>query len=189
MRELNFHPFPEIETERILLRQLSEDDAGELYFLRSDPEVLKYIGREPAKSVKATAEFIGQINADIDENIVILWGMALKDNPYKIIGTVCIWHIMKEHSRGELGYVLHPGFWKKGLMKEALTAVVNYAFDKLEFHSLEADVHPGNVASVALLESMGFVKEAHFKENVCLLGKFEDTLIFSLLESNRTQSH
>ena len=80
MIELNFHPFPELKTERLLLRRLKPSDAESLFFLRSDKKVLEFIGRPSATSIAEVEEFIKDINSGIDENKAILWAICLWRN-------------------------------------------------------------------------------------------------------------
>ncbi|RTL60442.1 MAG: N-acetyltransferase [Sphingobacteriales bacterium] len=181
MLTINLTPFPQLETNRLLLRQLKEEDADVLFFLRSDAQVLKYIFREPASGKEEVIGFIQAIQQAVSSNENPYWAIALKDKPDELIGTICIWNIRREHYRGELGYVLHPHYWSKGLMKEAIQKVIEYGFDQLHLHSMEAVVDPRNLASVKTLESVGFVKEAHFKEDALFKGQFYDTAVYSLL--------
>ena len=88
----------------------------------------------------------------------------------------------KEHYRAEIGYVLNPAFWKKGIMKEAILAVLGYGFDVMHLHSIEANINPGNAASAGVLEATGFIKEAYFKEDFFFDGTFRDTIIYSRLK-------
>lgn len=180
MLELNFHPFPILTTERLVLRQVTDDDAREMFFLRSDERVLKYIDREPAKSVDEALEFIRMLNNFLDNNESINWAMSLKDDP-KLVGNICFWNIQKEHYRTEIGYAMHPDFQGKGLMSEAMAAVLNYGFSDLGFHSVEANVNPDNQASINILLRNGFTREAYFKENYYYNGKFIDSAIYSLI--------
>ena len=182
MPEFNFSPFPELRTERLLLRRLTTNDAEDMFFLRSSEVVLRYIGREPAKSIADAEDFINKINKGVDENESILWGITLLSDETKIIGTICLWNLQKEHYRGEIGYLLHPGHWRKGIMKEAINAVVNYGFTVLKLHSIEALLKPDNIASSSVLEKTGFIKEGHLKENFYFKGEFSDTLIYSRLK-------
>lgn len=76
MLELNFTPYPELKTKRLLLRRLEKSDANEMFFLRSNDDVLRYLGKEPATSVKEAEEFIVKINKAVDNNESILWGMC-----------------------------------------------------------------------------------------------------------------
>ena len=182
MLELNFTPFPELKTERLVLRRLEKTDANEMFFLRSNDDVLRYLGKEPASSVKEAEEFIAKINKAVEENESILWGIALVSDPSAIIGTICLWNFKPENYRGEIGYILHPNHWRKGIMKEAISCVADYGFTVLKLHSIEALLSPENIASSALLERTGFIKEGHLKGNFFFRGEFTDTLIYSKLK-------
>jgi len=178
----NFTPFPELKTERLLLRKLEITDANEMFFLRSNENVLRYIGREPTKTITEAEEFINKINKSVDVNESILWGISFLNDPSLIIGTICFWNIQKEHYRAEIGYILHPDHWRKGIMKEAINAVVDYGFSILGLHSIEALLNHENIGSSSVLESTGFIKEGHIKENFYFNGKFSDTAIYSKLK-------
>ena len=182
MLALNFHPFPELKTERLLLRRITKDDAAEIFFLRSDDAVMKHIGREPAATIEEAEDFISQINHGIDANEIIMWAITLLDDPGQLIGTICFWQIRKEHYRAETGFVLHPFHWRKGIMKEALRRVIQYGFDVMKLHSIDAQVNVGNLASAGVLESVGFAREAYFKEDYFFRGKFYDTAVYSRLQ-------
>lgn len=182
MPDLHFHPFPELETDRLLLRKMMSGDAAQIFFLRSDETVMQFIDKERMVTIKEAEDFIKRINDDIDANAAIQWAIALKENPGKLIGTICLWHIRKEHYRAEIGYALHPHFWRKGIMKEAILKVIDHGFSTMQLHSIDANINPNNTASAAILESTGFVREAYFKEDFFFRGKFLDTVIYSRLQ-------
>jgi [ribosomal protein S5]-alanine N-acetyltransferase len=180
----DFSPFPQLVTKRLILRQLNESDAEDLLFLRSDENVMEFIDREKTKSVEEALAFIQNINRAAEQNESILWGIALLEQPDTLIGTICIWNIQKEHYRAEVGYLLHPQHWRKGFMKEALLAVIDFGFNSVKLHSLEARIHPQNAASAAVLEKTGFIREAYFREDYFFRGKFGDTAVYSLLSNS-----
>jgi ribosomal-protein-alanine N-acetyltransferase len=182
MLELNFSPFTEIITERLLLRRPVSEDAETFFFLRSDEEVMKYIDRPRAASIQDAKEFLEVMNKGLESNESVCWAITFKNDPGKVIGYIGYWRIKKEHYRAEIGYALHPAFWKKGITREAILAVIDYGFNKMNLHSIEADINADNIASAAILESTGFIKEAHFKEDFFFDGTFRDTIIYSLLK-------
>ncbi len=159
-------------------------DADEIFFLRSDKEVIRYIDRPPAKSLEEASGFIQKITELEKNNESVTWAITLKGND-KLIGTICYWNIRKEHYRAEIGYLLHPDFWGKGIMKEAMAEVIKYGFKVMNLHSIEANVNPDNKASIKLLEGYNFFREAYFKENYFFNGKFLDTAIYSLLADQK----
>lgn len=181
MLELNFSPFPELKTPRLLLRRMTVADAAALLALRSDDRAMRYIGREKTRNLEEATAFVQKFNSSIDNKESIMWGIALTDNPELMIGTICFWNIRPEHYRAETGYMLHPDHWNKGLMKEALIATIEYGFREMKLHSIEAHINPDNTVSGLLLEKTGFTREAYFKENFYFRGKFSDTAIYSLI--------
>lgn len=181
MLVLNFSPFPEIKTKRLLLRRMTDADAAALLFLRSDDRVMQFIGREKTKTIEEATAFIQQINASVDANESIMWAIALADEPATLVGTICFWNILKDHYRAEVGYVLHPDLWRRGIMKEAVQAVVDFGFNEMKLHGIEGHINPENTASGVVLEKCGFVREAYFKENFYFRGKFFDSAIYCLL--------
>ncbi len=181
MLELNFSPFTQIKTERLLLRRVTNADAPELLFLRSDETIMKYIDREKLKSLEEAAIFIKTIDEAINNNEKIMWGIALKDKPNNLIGNIGFWRFINQHYRAEIGYMLHPDFWNKGIMQEALLATIDFGFKEIKLHSIEAHINPENIASGNVLEKCGFIREGYFKENYYLKGKFIDTVVYSLL--------
>ncbi len=104
-------------------------------------------------------------------------------NDNKLIGTICFWNIQWEDCRADIGYELNPEFWGKGIMKEAIPKVVGYGFITMKLHSIQADLHPGNIRSISVLEKNGFIKEGHFKESIHFNGKFLDRVLYSLLNT------
>jgi len=184
MLEVNFNPFPELITDRLLLRKLNHTDAEQLFILCSNEEVMKYISKKPMEKIEDAIDFITVINDNVEKNSGITWAMTMKKDPGKLIGTIGLWRIIKEHFRAEIGYMLLPGYWRKGLTREAILKVIPYGFHELKLHSIEGNISANNKASAKTLESTGFIREAHFKENFFFDGKFEDTMIYSLLNKS-----
>lgn len=158
------------------------DDAADIFFLRSDETVLKFIGKEPAASVEEAKTFIQRVNDAADANESIIWAITLKDDPVTVIGTICYWRLQPENYRAEIGYALHPNHWRKGIMKEAILKVLDYGFETMKLHSVEARTATDNIASGSVLQATGFVKEAHLKEEFFFRGEFLDTIIYSRLQ-------
>ncbi len=183
MLELNFDPFPVIETQRLVLRQIEMDDAAAFFELRTNKIAMEFIDMPRPGSVEEIQKMISLILQGIERNTAIAWVIAFKHQP-KVIGTMSYHRIMRPHYRGEIGYMIHPDLWRKGLATEAIKATVNYGFNTIGFHTVEANVNPGNVASKMLLEKLGFEKEAHFKENHFHNGKFFDSEIYSIINKN-----
>ena len=180
MLTINFTPFPNLETERLLLRRVNNNDIKEVLALRSNPETMKYIPRPLVKNDDEALEHIAMIETKIENNEGINWAITLKDNP-KLIGVIGHYRIKPEHYRSEIGYMILPEFNGKGIVTEAVQEVVKYGFEAMQLHSIEAVIDPDNIASAKVLEKNNFVKEAHLKENEFYDGRFYDSVIYSLL--------
>ncbi|HMC99695.1 MAG TPA: GNAT family N-acetyltransferase [Ferruginibacter sp.] len=182
MLELDFTPFPEISTQRLLLRKIEMTDAAAIMAMRSDEIVMQYIDRELITSIEAAEAWIQKVVDSLNNNSGINWAITLKEDPTKQIGTIGFWRLIKEHFRAEIGYMLNRNYWRMGIMKEAIPAVNEFGFKKMGLHSIEAHINPANKASAAILEATGFKREAYFKEDYYFHGKFLDTAIYSLLD-------
>ena len=182
MLEINFQPFPNLFLQHYTLRQVTAEDAIEIFAMRSQPEVMKYLDRAPATSIDDAIKLINTYTDLLAKNEAINWAICLKDNPC-LIGNICLWQIQKDNHRAEVGYMLHPSYFRKGIMKAVIPAIIDYGFNTLHLHSIEANVNPANTASIKLLELFGFVREAYFRENYYYNGNFLDSAIYSLLHN------
>lgn len=180
MLEVNFDPFPVLETKRLILRRTILEDAQNYFVMRSNGEAMKHICKPLQTSIDETITLIYKINEMINCNDGISWAVCFK-NESKMIGTVSFHHIDKEHYRAEIGYMLHPDYWKQGIISEAVKEILNYGFHSLNFHSVEAHIDPTNKGSEKVLQKFNFVKEAYFKENYFYNGQFLDSAVYSLL--------
>ncbi len=180
MLSINFSPFPVLHTNRLLLKRIEQEDADDIFSLRSDANAMQYIPRPIMQSVNEAPEFIQKLEGWEKANEAINWGISLK--PHKnLIGSICLWNISKENYRAEIGYMLRSEFHGNKIMQEAIEAVIHYGFKNMKLHSIEAKVDPANVASIKLLKRNNFIKEGYLKENGFFNGKFFDTVIYTFI--------
>lgn len=176
---LEFLPFPTLETERLVLRRITENDIEALYFLRADEEMMRFIDRDRVAGPDEMLPFLRMIDTCVEDGSALTWGVALKADPSKMIGTIGFWRIVREHFRAEIGCALHRDYWGSGLMTEAMKAALDFGFKNIRLHSVEANINPENSAAAALVERTGFLKEGHFKENVFFQGEFLSTAVYT----------
>ena len=181
MENFSFLPFKNLQSDRLLLRQITAADINEIFELRSNKEVMKYIPRPLCVTQEDAMLHINMIQQKIEINEGINWAITLK-NDDKLIGYIGHYRIKWEHFRSEIGYMILPEFNGKGIVTEAIKLLIDYGFNDMKMHSLEGVIDPENTASARVLEKNGFVKEAHFKENEFYDGKFLDTVIYSLVK-------
>jgi len=184
MLDLNFNPFPIIETERLILRRIILEDAPDYFLLRSNVDAMKHICKPLQTSIEETKALIDKVNEMINFNEGIGWAVCFK-NENIMIGTVSFHKIAKDHYRAEMGYMLHPKYWRQGIISEAIKAIIDFGFNELKFHSIEAHIDPENTGSEKILQKFNFIKEAYFKENYFYNGQFKDTAVYSLLNSTK----
>ena len=159
--------FPEIKTERLILRKIEESDSEVILFLRSDKTINKFIDRPENRKTKNISDAINHIkklNTETENNKSISWGIMLKSDP-KIIGTICLWNFSENNKIAEVGYDLNPIFQRKGIMSEALNKVINFGFNELGLDNIEANTHIQNENSKKLLEKNGFIFVKDRKDN------------------------
>lgn len=186
MLNLNFNPFPILESDRLILRKMILTDAPQLFELRTGKETMKFIDKDKIASVQVAQEMIQSMDVQMQNNAAVMWGITLPGSA-AIIGTIGFWRIVKDHHRAEIGYMLKPEYWNKGYISEAINAVINYGFQKMKLHTIEANINPHNLASRRVLEKQGFQQEGFYRENYYFNGKYLDTAVFSLLKSNRAK--
>ncbi|HYJ63373.1 MAG TPA: GNAT family N-acetyltransferase [Parafilimonas sp.] len=157
MAERNFNPFPVLKTERLTLRQLVSSDANEIFALRSNDNVNKYLNRKPAKSIDDAKTFIETINKNIQRNDSIYWAITLTGTN-KLIGTICLFNLSDDNFKAEIGYELLPDFQGKGIMQEAASKVIDFGIRHIGLNLIEACTHSENQNSTRLLEKFNFKK-------------------------------
>jgi ribosomal-protein-alanine N-acetyltransferase len=178
MLSLNLSPFPNLQTGRLLLRQLTFEDENEIFFLRSDENVNRYVDRPKPNSLQDARDHIDKVNNGIANNDSIFWGITLLNNN-SIIGTLCLWNISKENYSAEVGFDLMPGFQGKGIMREAFSEVARYGFGTLKIRRLVGWVHHENNRSISLLRNFNFTRDVNEEEKVNKI-ELENMVIYTL---------
>jgi ribosomal-protein-alanine N-acetyltransferase len=150
-----FTPFPILKTERLTLRQLVVNDEQEIFTLRSDREINKYLDRQVSNSIDDARNFINKVNENINKNDSLYWAITLSDSNI-FVGTICLFGLSDENHKCEIGYELLTNFQRQGIMKEALAKVIDYAFNTIKVQRIEAFSHRDNQSSKKLLEKLSF---------------------------------
>jgi len=150
-----FTPFPILKTERLTLRQLVVNDEQEIFTLRSDIEVNKYLDRQVSNTIDDARNFINKVNENINKNDSLYWAITLRDRNI-LVGTICLFGFSDENGKCEIGYELLPNFQGQGIMKEAVEKVINYAFNTIKVQKIEASLHRDNQSSIKLLDKFSF---------------------------------
>ena len=174
----SFDPFPGLQTSRLQLRSFSEEDYAQVFFLRSDKEVNRYIKRVYPKKIEEAIAFVNKVHSSMKNGENVNWAICKKED-LKMMGSICLWNFSSDLKTGEIGYDLHPDYQNKGYMKEAMKAVLSFGFEELELNHIKAFTHHSNENSKKLLQNNGFVmlpeeKDVDNKDNIILsLSKYQ----------------
>lgn len=148
--------FPIIKTSRLILNKIELSDADTVFFLKSNPEVMRYIKRDPYTEIEQAVNNIKLISSQLEAWKSINW--ALRDAETKeMMGSISLWNFSKDRKTAEMGYAMKPDFHGNGYMDEAMKAVVNYGFEELNLDLIEAFTSRYNESSKKLLLKNHFV--------------------------------
>jgi [ribosomal protein S5]-alanine N-acetyltransferase len=182
-----FTHFPSLTTDRLHLRQLQAEDAEALFAIKSDLEVTRRYGQEPHRSLEDTQSWIQRLQADYDRRETLFWVLTLKDQD-RLVGACLLWNFDPTYHCAEIGYELHPDFWRQGIMAEGLSTVLTYGFGELGLHRIEANPLAGNPASQKILLKLGFTYEGNLRQRHFFRGQFEDQQYYGLLQEEWKKS-
>ena len=172
----------EINTERLLLRSLRENDVEAIYNYRSDSIANQYQGWIP-KTINDVNDFIkNRVSPVID--IVDTWYqfVIIKKDQNNLIGDIGVHFLDADKKQVELGCTLDKDYQGKGYATEALREIINYLFQDLEKRRIVTSIDPRNIKSIGLVERLCFKKEAHFRESLLINGEWVDDLVYAILK-------
>jgi len=158
----NFIPFPDLQTDRLLLRRLDKNDCIQLQELRSDEKVNRYLKRPKSIAIDECEAFVKKIDGNLNDGIGAYWIIAQKtDNT--LIGTVCLWNFSIENETVDLGYELSPAYQGQGIMYETVEKVIAYAFNTMQAKTILALTHPDNEGSLNVLKRNNFQQDVNYQ--------------------------
>lgn len=157
LRDAIFGQFPVLETARLRLRESRPEDAEATLAVLSSEEVCRYYDLSPLTLPEEAASLIANRAAAFGRRERIRWALARREDD-AVIGSCGLSRWDEETGQAEVGYELSPAFQGQGLMREALTAVLGFGFDRMQLRRVEANVVPGNAPSLRLLRRLGFRK-------------------------------
>ncbi len=172
--------FPALETDRLLLRQLTFEDTEFIFRHFSDPQVTQYLMDEAPVADYDQAREIINFYLEPESKTHNRWGIIRKDDQ-RLIGTCGFHRWEKAYFRSDIGYDLSPDCWGQGYMSEALRAVLKNGFERMGLNRIDAYVYVHNQRSLQLLEKFGFKKEGLLRDYFCLDGVFYDHYLLGLL--------
>ena len=174
---------PILETDRLIIRVLNENDVANLKELLGRDEIYTYWGRKASKGEKnpellfidARPWVIRKPSLDLD------WGIVLKETN-KVIGMIAVFDIQNARM-GDIGYRVNPEYWSMGITTEALKEVLRFVFENTEIERLNGRVDVRNVASNRVMEKCGFIKEGTIRQGK-MVSVYCDYNIYGLLRED-----
>ncbi len=166
-----FRKPPTLVTERLTLRKIRMSDAADFYEYASCPEVTKYLLWDPHPSPAYTGHYLETVQNGYRDGRFYDWAITLTDGG-KMIGTCGYTTFRPEHDCAEIGYVLNPRFWGRGIATEAVRAVLNFAFRELDMNRVEAHFMEGNDRSFRVMQRCGMTFEGFLQQYMLVKGTY-----------------
>lgn len=173
-------PATDLRTERLRSEELNRSHTEDLFKIFSDPEVTRFWSSEAMTNLSDAKHFLDRVEKGREDDSLLEWGIVHRQSG-DLIGTCAYSGWNKKHRSAEIGFALRRDHWGKGLMKEWLPGFIRFGFEELDLHRIQADADPRNVASIRLLESLGFLSEGYLRECYRLNGEIQDAVILGLL--------
>ena len=169
-------PLAQLRGPRVRLRPFGAADRHALLRLHADPRALRYWSHGPWTDV-AQADALLRRDAEGAASGVRL----AVEHQGTVVGSVSLFAWSESNRRAELGYLLDPTWWGRGLAREAVTLALDHVFGTVGAHRMEADTDPRNTGSVRLLEALGFRREGLLRERWIVEGEVSDSALYGLL--------
>ncbi len=171
---------PPLETPRLRIRAFQESDLPDLQEVNGDDEATRFLPYPTWRKVEDSKAWHDRIRAMLVAGTGVQFVLEERATG-RVIGACVVFRHEEPSARAEIGYVLGRPHWGRGLMREALEAVLHHAFTVWRLRRLEAEVNPANLPSEGLLRRLGFTWEGRFRQRWEAKGQIYDTNLFGLL--------
>ncbi len=176
--------FPVLETERFILKEITSEHTSTIFSIFSNEDVIRYYGMSPFTSIEQATEMIQSFAKNFELKRSIRWGITWRETG-ELVGTIGLNNLSILNKKAEVGYDLLPEYWRKGIISEALEAVISYSFNKLDLYRIGAVTFPENKPSYTLLKKAGFQKEGLLRGYLYQNNQSHDAYIFSLIKPDK----
>ena len=177
---------PTLETPRLRLRRLTMRDAQDIYSYSCDPQVARYVLWDAHRSIGESRSYLRYMLRKYRLGEPASWGIEWKATG-QIIGTIGFMWIQRENASAEVGYSLARSQWNRGIMTEALRAVLGYGFSTLRLNRIEAMHEVDNPASGAVMRKCGMLHEGTLREKLMNKGRYVDVELYAALRRDFTR--
>lgn len=169
-----------LSNERLLLRELMISDWDDVHNYASQDIVCQYQPWGP-NTEEESRDFVSQV---IEDSIKVprtrfVFAIIYKE---KMIGAGEFNSRDFTNKAGEIGYIVHPDYWRKGIATEVATLLINFGFKELKMHRIFATCDPRNIGSSKVLEKVGMSREGQIRDDLLLRDGWRDSVLYSVLE-------
>ncbi len=175
-----FSRIPTLTTARLTLRRMKTSDWRDMYEYAHQEKVTKYLLWEPHKAPEQTQDYLRYLQAQYRAGDFYDWAVVLNDEK-KMIGTCGFTSLDFVNNCAEVGYVLNPAYWGKGIAAEALRRVMDFGFMELNVHRIEAKYIVGNDNSRRVMEKCGMAFEGVRRSSMFIKGSYRDIGVCSII--------
>lgn len=175
--------FEKIETERLLIRKLTKEDAPDIFHYASDPETTKFVLFPTHQTVEDTWKFLGPTLEKYEKKEVAPWGIEWKETG-RLIGTSDFIWWNPDHKKAEIGFILTKEYWNQGIMSEAVKKLIQFGFEEMELNRIEARCHENNIASARVMEKVGMKLEGLAREALFVKGDYWNLKQYAILRQD-----
>ncbi|WP_455660613.1 GNAT family N-acetyltransferase [Pradoshia sp.] len=176
-----FGSFPVLETERLCLRKIENKDISDMFEYGSNPEVTKYVTWSTHKSLEDTKGFMEFALGQYEKKDLAPWGIEWKETG-KLIGTIDFVSWSISNRTAEIGYVLSPDYWGKGITTEAARRVIEFGFKEMNLVRIQARCFTENAGSERVMQKAGMTFEGIIRKGLYAKGKHHDLKLYSILK-------
>jgi len=183
MADFDFSSFPTLTTPRLILREITPDDAADLYSFLSDPEGQKY---DPGLATQDLVEALAlteKIRERFSSKQTISWGIQFREEN-RLVGCLGFSFWERAYYKADLGYTVARPNWRCGIATEAIRTLIPFGFETLHVHRINVDTRMDNIASVRLMQKLGFHLEGVRRDCTRLEdGTYQSWGLFGMLEN------
>lgn len=175
--------YRELSTDDLFLRPSKLSDAEGLFDMLSDPQSMKYWSDQPISDIEEAIKVLKEDIESDEQGRSLCLSIFLKGED-RMIGKCILFQFSEANQRAEIGFILNRKYWRRGLTQQALNALIDFAFDTLNLHRIEADVDEENTGSLGILEKLGFQREGLFRDRWRVYGEWQQSIMLGLLKQD-----
>ncbi|PKL83630.1 MAG: GNAT family N-acetyltransferase [Ignavibacteriae bacterium HGW-Ignavibacteriae-3] len=173
---------PKLETERLILRKITSDDAADIFEYAHLPEVSEFLPWYSHQTIQDSLSFIKFAKEKFEKDSWIIFGIEIK-NEKKLIGSIDVRDWKGENNCADIGYVLSKKYWNKGILTEVLRSVIRFCFEELQLNRVEAHCEEENIGSWRVMEKCGMKFEGLLRQKVFVKERYRSMKMYSILKS------